>query len=254
MCSIYPFQVSGLTKNDLNGSQTVLYEKSELGTFTESIWIVEMESFTQQIYDRYLEIRVPGNDTIRSYKAKFVEADPSNNMAWYGETAIASNHWGRGYASFVYQDGELLGYFSFEADNYSLRSIGGGPGNYTYAWQTAINGYTYSPVLSTTDVLTLDLSGKQPGDAVFIRLTVTSALQQVAYAYFSVEIIPDDDDCLYRSQEAVANGFSFQATPNPADDNLAVLLKSDEQIPLTVELFGCFGQFFIKRCKRWRQM
>ncbi|MBX2890230.1 MAG: zinc-dependent metalloprotease [Saprospiraceae bacterium] len=125
---------------------------------------------------------------------------------------------------------------------------GGGPGPYTYAWQTAINGYTFSPILSTTHVLTLDLSSKQPGDVVFIRVTVTSAYQQVVFAYFSVFIIEDTPECLYtkplQTKETLKDAFSFQAQPNPADKEVNVVLNAKESSLATIELLNLIGQVF----------
>ncbi len=103
-----------------------MYEKSQYGIFTDTLWIVSIGNFAQQVADQYLEIQVPGNDTIRSYRAKFVEAKPNGTITWFGETSVSLNHWGYGYASFVLENGDLIGYFTTETDNYSLRPIGEG--------------------------------------------------------------------------------------------------------------------------------
>lgn len=546
--------MSTLTKTDLTGSKLVSFEKLESGDYTDALWIVEDLDFMEQAADGYLEIKVPGNDTIRSYKAKFVEAEPNGNMTWFGESSVSPNHWGYGYASFIIQDGDLLGHFTTETGAYSLHSIGdgkyilveydddgmlpecgsyepgdddasssnqyatpqptqdrnsncdvkvlvlytsaalskaenidlgvkgfiaqanqilrnsfvtsesltfflagheelanfvessdivydlnalkapnatasvrrdalnadlvvlltngnyaddrgrapscgpsetnafciveiedagpwktfthevghlfgckhsygnkngncepdfeqphwfkcggrdrytvmesgppkrkdriphfsnpevkyhdhftgtnkdsvagtvdrnnvrqlreracevsayrisndlsayiggesqvciskisepvglgvfvsgGGPGPYTYAWQVAINGYTYSPVLSTNEVIDIDVSDKQPGDVVFVRVTVTSAYQQVVYAYFSIFIIEDTPECLYtkplQTQETSKGAFSLQIQPNPADEEVVVLLNTKENSLITIELLNSFGQVF----------
>jgi len=120
------FQESNLTKTNLTGSDLTAFEKLEAGIYTNGMWIVEGINFTQQAADGFLEIKMPGNDTTRSYKAKFVEAEPNGNMTWFGELAVSSTHWGYGYASFIIQNGEMLGHFTTETNAYSLHSIAGG--------------------------------------------------------------------------------------------------------------------------------
>ncbi len=125
---------------------------------------------------------------------------------------------------------------------------GGGPGAYTYAWQTAINGYTFSPVLSTSNILTLDLSGKQPGDVIFIRLTVTSPNQQIIYAYFNVFIIEDTPECLYarplQTQETLKGETIFQIRSNPVDGEAIAVINAVESTVGHIELMDSFGKLY----------
>ncbi len=126
---------------------------------------------------------------------------------------------------------------------------GGGPGTYNYAWQTAINGYTYSPVLIITDVLTLDLSNKQVGDVIFIRLTVTSPNQQVIYAYFNVFIIDDTPECLnarpLQAEESLSQPSVFQIRSNPVDEEAIALINAVEESTVGyIELRDSFGKLY----------
>ncbi|MBV6441282.1 MAG: T9SS C-terminal target domain-containing protein [Haliscomenobacteraceae bacterium CHB4] len=173
-----------------------------------------------------------------------------DNAAWLRSTACTVSGYRISEDMNAYISGESQVCISKTSDPAGFVAVasGGGPGPYSYAWQVAINGYTYGPVLSTTDVLTLDLSAKQPGDVVFIRVTVTSAYQQVVYAYFSVFIIEDTPECLYtkplETHETLKDVFSFQVQPNPADREVIVLLNAKENSLATIELLSSFGQVF----------
>ena len=121
------FQISNLTPNNLNASQFAKYQISANSEVTAALWIIQMGDFAQQAADQYLEIKVPGNDTVRSFRAKYVWAEPNGKMDWYGEMQpSAGSHWGSGYASFSQLNGEILGYFTIEAEDYALRALGGG--------------------------------------------------------------------------------------------------------------------------------
>ena len=121
------FQISNLTPNNLNASQFARYQISANSEVTAALWIIQMGDFAQQVADQYLEIKVPGNDTVRWFRAKYVWAEPNGKMDWYGEMQpSAGSHWGSGYASFSQLDGEILGYFTIEEEDYALRALGGG--------------------------------------------------------------------------------------------------------------------------------
>jgi hypothetical protein len=142
---------------------------------------------------------------------------------------------------------------TFEPAEFVASVTGGGPGNYTYAWEIASNGISYGPVISNSDILILNLAGMQIGDRLYIRVKVTTSAGFEQYAYFMVEIIPDDGTCLERgapSQNDVEKGLSFQTKPNPADESLTVLITPEESVSITVELLGSFGYVFRKTLQK----
>jgi len=93
--------------------------------------------------------------------------------------------------------------------------------------------------------LTLDISNKQPGDVVFVRVTITSAFQQVVYAYFSIFVIEDTPECLYTKpldfQNVIKEPLSFEIRPNPADEEVVIVFDSKESGVASIDLINPLG-------------
>ena len=78
------FHNSGLTKANLTTADATKYEYFEYSPDVDGLWLMHLSNFSSQVAGGYLRIKVPGNDNLRRYKARYVQAKPNrqNYLVW----------------------------------------------------------------------------------------------------------------------------------------------------------------------------
>lgn len=117
------FYASGLTKANLAPADIPKYEYYEYSPKTEGLWLMYLNSFSSQVADGYLEVTMPGNTTLRRYKARYVETKPNGDILWYGDLVDEHGDQADGYASLSCYGGQVMGRFVLNETDYALYPV-----------------------------------------------------------------------------------------------------------------------------------
>ena len=117
------FHNSGLTKANLTTADATKYEYFEYSPDVDGLWLMHLSNFSSQVAGGYLRIKVPGNDTLRRYKARYVQAKPNGNITWYGDLVDDYGQETNGYATLTSCGGKAIGNFTPNDQDYTLYPI-----------------------------------------------------------------------------------------------------------------------------------
>lgn len=128
-------------------------------------------------------------------------------------------------------------------------AMGGSPGNYTFFWETSLDGLNWTFLTQNTGILGVSAYVTLPcsiGTIVHVQCTVTSSTGQVSQDYHTIEVVKKHT--ILGGDEDIGDGktslFSNEDTiyPNPTKEFLHIHMDTEGITNLQISLVSMTGQ------------